>query len=1193
MANDGSLIFNTKIDTNGFENDADKVSSKFVKLKNSIANTEAEISRLTQELEEMANTPVDSGIGKKLERDIERAKIKLNQLYAEADRIGNAKQANLAEMGLGTENLDEILGRDDNWQKVQSQIDSAEAKLRQYEAELQKVRNAEANTSGKDTAEYKKKQQRIAELNRRLEVYQAQLRETQQKEKSAGKQTSKTTGYFKKLTKSLKNVFTHTKKTNSQMGLFGKLSMQVKQALTGLIIYRVLSSALQSVKEGLDNLAKASPNVNKNLSALMSSLTYLKNSLATAFAPILNIITPILTGFMDTISAVTNKVANFIAVLTGQNSYQKAIKVQQDYAESLEDTAKEADKATKNLASFDELNVMQDDTSTADSSKETESYFETVPTVFDNFANKLKKTFQKGDFKSIGKLVADKLNSAMKSIRWNKIRSTAKIWAKNIANFLNGAIDKFNWRLAGKTFANSIKTAIDFAYTFLKEFDWKNLGYSFIDFAGGFFKSFDIKIPVSKFKRAIDSLVKSFKNIHKNFLKPLAKWTIKKAIPVAVNLLADAFVLLGKAFKIITSAGGISVLLGISSAIFAFKSYTMVSGIITGITASIKGLGTVLTNLSTGNVIGFTVTALAGLVTALKAYHDINFQNSSIGQEVEKLKTMNSELQTISDSINNTIDEANAKVTETGADVAYLDELQEKLRKIIEDGTISAEEQAEAKTIVSLLKEQVPDFEETWNTLVTTDEQGNLKMQEGAQKTTEALEKIIETRKREIMQNALAEIITETYKEYFQKQREIQEIKDSDVTQSYEQAQAREKELTDEINTLLGEQSLLMKDINDLKKKREAEGLDNIEKATLERLTGAYDDSVIKLQNYYDEQSICYDTMRKLGGEYETYEEKLKTANTQLNKLKNTTDTYNGYLDVMNGNYDDLSSVYGAYENGLIDEATILKNTAKTAEKLNTEMKGTGDEAVKGYLNALREGAKGTTAEAAGLAEKTWEAWREQDEIHSPSKKYEAIGKDDIAGFVKAFSKDKTAIKTVSNFAQNIAEKINGIFNSIKLSLQNLPSYFRKVFKSSWLNTKTVLNNYFIPGFEKLINSVNNSLNDTLESYNKSVGGKIGNLITLPTLENTRIPRLATGTVVPASYGEFLAVLDDNKRETEVVSPLSTIKQAVAEVIAGMGGVGGNQEITVICQVDRDVLFKQVVKANNQDKKRRGKSVLF
>lgn len=46
------------------------------------------------------------------------------------------------------------------------------------------------------------------------------------------------------------------------------------------------------------------------------------------------------------------------------------------------------------------------------------------------------------------------------------------------------------------------------------------------------------------------------------------------------------------------------------------------------------------------------------------------------------------------------------------------------------------------------------------------------------------------------------------------------------------------------------------------------------------------------------------------------------------------------------------------------------------------------------------------------------------------------------------------------------------------------------------------------------------------------------------------LPALATGTVVPANYGRFAAILGDNKKEPEVVSPLSTMKQAVLEALA-------------------------------------------
>lgn len=46
------------------------------------------------------------------------------------------------------------------------------------------------------------------------------------------------------------------------------------------------------------------------------------------------------------------------------------------------------------------------------------------------------------------------------------------------------------------------------------------------------------------------------------------------------------------------------------------------------------------------------------------------------------------------------------------------------------------------------------------------------------------------------------------------------------------------------------------------------------------------------------------------------------------------------------------------------------------------------------------------------------------------------------------------------------------------------------------------------------------------------------------------MPQLATGTVVPANFGRFAAILGDNKKEPEVVSPLSTMKQAVLEALA-------------------------------------------
>lgn len=73
-------------------------------------------------------------------------------------------------------------------------------------------------------------------------------------------------------------------------------------------------------------------------------------------------------------------------------------------------------------------------------------------------------------------------------------------------------------------------------------------------------------------------------------------------------------------------------------------------------------------------------------------------------------------------------------------------------------------------------------------------------------------------------------------------------------------------------------------------------------------------------------------------------------------------------------------------------------------------------------------------------------------------------------------------------------------------------------------------------------------------------------------LADMPIPAYATGQVIPRSMKQHLAILGDNNRETEVVSPISTIKQAVREEAMALGLVGGgngqeiNLNLTVECE---------------------------
>jgi hypothetical protein len=80
------------------------------------------------------------------------------------------------------------------------------------------------------------------------------------------------------------------------------------------------------------------------------------------------------------------------------------------------------------------------------------------------------------------------------------------------------------------------------------------------------------------------------------------------------------------------------------------------------------------------------------------------------------------------------------------------------------------------------------------------------------------------------------------------------------------------------------------------------------------------------------------------------------------------------------------------------------------------------------------------------------------------------------------------------------------------------------------------------------------------------------------------IPHLAQGTVVPPNR-EFLAVLGDNKTEHEIVSPISTMKQAFAEALAEMGGSGST---TVVLEIDGREFGHAVIEQGQRESRRLG-----
>lgn len=90
---------------------------------------------------------------------------------------------------------------------------------------------------------------------------------------------------------------------------------------------------------------------------------------------------------------------------------------------------------------------------------------------------------------------------------------------------------------------------------------------------------------------------------------------------------------------------------------------------------------------------------------------------------------------------------------------------------------------------------------------------------------------------------------------------------------------------------------------------------------------------------------------------------------------------------------------------------------------------------------------------------------------------------------------------------------------------------------------------------------------------------------------SNNIPQLATGTVVPPKAGNFLAMLGDNNKDYEVVSPLETMKQAFKEAIGEMGGMGGGA-VNATLELDGTKFGQLVYKYNNKETNRVGTRII-
>lgn len=251
----------------------------------------------------------------------------------------------------------------------------------------------------------------------------------------------------------------------SNGGIKQAISMLIRYGLGIRSLFILVRRLRSAVVDAFKNMAQSVPEVNKAISSLSASLGRLKNSLATAFQPILSAVAPYLTQLMDLLSEAMTRVGMFFAALTGQNYVYKATKANYDYAKSLDKTKQSAKAAENQLASFDELNILRapNDSGSGNAVAADGGEFVKVPleSGIKEFVNTLKQMIKGGEFAEIGDLLAERINKFISSIDWNGYAVKIGNLINSLTEFYNAFMEGIDWGQIGSGIASAINGLVD------------------------------------------------------------------------------------------------------------------------------------------------------------------------------------------------------------------------------------------------------------------------------------------------------------------------------------------------------------------------------------------------------------------------------------------------------------------------------------------------------------------------------------------------------------------------------------------------------------------------------------------------------------------------------------------------------------------------------------------------------------
>lgn len=474
---DGSIIIDTELDSKGF-----KAGS--AELLSAIKSLTGRVEKLQKQMQKVGQQKIASDEYKQVQQDIAQAEKYLAQYNQRLAKLSEKGKVNTAE-----------------WKALTADIKAASAelsRLRTLKAAMEQ--NGTAYISGTQTAQYQSMNAALVSSKQRLAEMQAELarvnsqwarmptltgyvRSSIQRIGSAMKSTLGTAGtailhplqaadrvfgvllqkagqFVRIMGKSgVSGLVSGLKAASSYMTRITKQSKLMKRPLESMsfLLRRIAPSLLMT--EGVFGLLR------KAVNAFLQENEHLAASLNACWSGIGNLLGPIITRLINLVSTAIAYVTAFLRLLgfVGKST-TKAISSAGGGAK------KETDKLKRQLAAFDELNILQnkdedDGGGGGGGTVEPVAPEVTLPDWVELIAENLKA----GKWAEAATVLTDQLNLMVDNVDWSGVGSKIAYWTDAVLEFLATAILTFDWYNLGVGLGEMINSLI-------YGVDWANLG---------------------------------------------------------------------------------------------------------------------------------------------------------------------------------------------------------------------------------------------------------------------------------------------------------------------------------------------------------------------------------------------------------------------------------------------------------------------------------------------------------------------------------------------------------------------------------------------------------------------------------------------------------------------------------------------------------------------------------------------